>query len=515
MKEKKHIDRLFQEKFKDFDVVPPDSVWSNIEAKLREEKEDRKIIPLWVRIAGIAALLALLFTIGSTFFNSPNASEDGFTNTDTIKTESDLNSENNTIADTDSEEKVENNNTTVASEEKNNEQVEDNTNTIYKNPLNTDSNSSVVSEENKKNTTQKEKINSTYFNNSINTETTVTNSTVKNAIALNETKEDDIISNSENKTTNNLIKTEEELVKDLQKTNAENAVVIKEVTKNETNEDAVNKEEGKIDLIEYLKEKEEEDALTDIDINEEVGPRWKVTPNIAPVYYSSLSNGSSINSEFSDNSKSGETTISYGVQVSYNVSNRLTVRTGLNKIDLSYNTNDIEFAIAPTEADILGVKYNKGNRTYLISDAGKLNERYGSSVSFENGNGIETVSLDVIDGKINQRLSYLEMPVEVSYALLKNKFSINLIGGFSALFLENDELSVVSSSSSDVIGSANNLNTMSFTTNVGIGFNYQISNSLKFNIEPMFKYQLNPYSDNSIDFNPYYLGVYTGLSIQF
>ena len=68
---------------------------------------------------------------------------------------------------------------------------------------------------------------------------------------------------------------------------------------------------------------------------------------------------------------------------------------------------------------------------------------------------------------------------------------------------------------STVLGEANNLNSLSFTTNIGLGFDYKIGKRLKFNIEPMFKYQLNPYTDSSVDFNPFFMGVYTGLSFKF
>ena len=34
MGDKKHIDRLFQERFKDFETAPNDAVWESIEAKL-------------------------------------------------------------------------------------------------------------------------------------------------------------------------------------------------------------------------------------------------------------------------------------------------------------------------------------------------------------------------------------------------------------------------------------------------------------------------------------------------
>ena len=70
MSDKKHIDRLFQERFKDFEATPSDAVWENIEAELNKKKKKRRIIPLWWRYAGIAALLVLLLTIGGLFLNS-------------------------------------------------------------------------------------------------------------------------------------------------------------------------------------------------------------------------------------------------------------------------------------------------------------------------------------------------------------------------------------------------------------------------------------------------------------
>src|SRR5690606_24116842 len=65
MRYKKNIDRLFQEKFKDFEVAPDDSVWSRIESELdAKSNTDRKAIPLWWKLGGIAAAFALLFAVG-------------------------------------------------------------------------------------------------------------------------------------------------------------------------------------------------------------------------------------------------------------------------------------------------------------------------------------------------------------------------------------------------------------------------------------------------------------------
>ena len=68
MKFKKNIDDLFKDSFKNFEAVPSSDVWKNIRTKLKEEDE-RKVIPIWVKFSGIAALLVLFFTIGKSLLN--------------------------------------------------------------------------------------------------------------------------------------------------------------------------------------------------------------------------------------------------------------------------------------------------------------------------------------------------------------------------------------------------------------------------------------------------------------
>jgi len=69
MSERKNIDRLFQEKFKDFEANPADEVWGNIETKLNEKKRKR-VIPFWWKLSGIAALLAIGFLITKSVSNN-------------------------------------------------------------------------------------------------------------------------------------------------------------------------------------------------------------------------------------------------------------------------------------------------------------------------------------------------------------------------------------------------------------------------------------------------------------
>lgn len=87
MKENKNIERLFQEKFKDFEVVPPIDSWNAIEARLNQKKKKRRIIPFWFKPVGIAATLILGFFL---FMNRDNDSA--------IEKNNPINSDNNSIS---------------------------------------------------------------------------------------------------------------------------------------------------------------------------------------------------------------------------------------------------------------------------------------------------------------------------------------------------------------------------------------------------------------------------------
>ena len=69
MNSNKNIDRLFQERFKDFEPEPNENTWTTIQAALKEEKKERKIIPIWLKYTGIAASLFLGSFAITTFFN--------------------------------------------------------------------------------------------------------------------------------------------------------------------------------------------------------------------------------------------------------------------------------------------------------------------------------------------------------------------------------------------------------------------------------------------------------------
>ena len=482
MKVKKNIDDLFKDSFKNFEAVPSPDVWKNIQTKLKEE-DDRKVIPIWVKFSGIAALLALFFTIGKSFLLNDSFNK---TNTPVVyETNLEINKD---LLDEKRIDITSPSNKTASSQEN------DHTESTNKSPLEVVSSSKTV-----------------ISNNTNSKKGGISQNNLKdlnNKIAGSER-------NTQSKPSTNIV---------LNKGTIEKEISIGTISKteiavnnsNHSKEDDLIKENAEQDIIENKKSifdaiNEISDESTVIVANDSPDHRWELTPNVAPVYYNTLSEGSSIDPMFSDNSKNGDLNIAYGIKVSYNLNRRFSIRSGVSNVNLSYSTTGLELGTGPlSAASTTGIDYYERNNVTIVVDKGAL-------AAQDSGNPFGNITPKSTNGEtyLNQNISYYEMPLELNYAIINKKFGINLIGGFSTLILGNNEISIEAGDFNEVLGEASNLSSLSFTTNIGLGLNYSFSKKLMFIIEPMFKYQLNPYTDSSVDFQPYYIGVYSGLSFKF
>jgi hypothetical protein len=507
MSNKKHIDRLFQETFKDFEETPNDAVWERIEAQLKEKKK-RRVIPIWWRYAGVAAVLLLLLTIGNSYFNNTVSTDekqivDTEENTNLNQTGSENTTGNynnsSTTNDIKNTEAITNNNTS----ERDSNKSTDNNGNINKNQniLNPSNTSSVVNNASKNNGKTKGDSSSESAKKSTNNNQFIQSNNTKSTIEIANTSEEKTTKSSEtNKAELDKIK-----VDNLFNTNKESNVA--DAKTNQTDEAKTdNKEQNKLtveEAIEIAKNNNEEEK--------EHLNRWSVAPNAAPVFFNSLGKGSSIDSQFNNNSKSSETNMSYGITASYALNKKLSVRSGINKVNLGYNTNGVvafqSIGGNSSLSFLKNVKPELGNKANDISVVSSANFANKSSQSFATSTGINT--------SINQSLSYIEIPLEIKYMLTDKKLGIDVIGGFSSFFLNGNELYSDFEGNRTVIGEANNINKTSYSANLGFGLNYKVTKKVNLNLEPMFKYQINTFNNTSGDFNPYFIGVYTGFGFKF
>lgn len=430
MREKKYIDRLYQEKFRDFEATPRDAVWKSIAAKLQQEEKRRPVVaPLWSRLAGVAAIFAFLLLIGDWIL--PLQSGAAVANEDSKETRippsvSPLDTQIAVVPSVEEEEDTE---PVIAS----------------------------------------------------------------NVTRIPELFEEEVILDRvtalELSSKNAIFDTYSPVAgAKLQK---ETATPVRQIEKKS--------------LFEAIAEQEElEIAATT------PKTKFEVSTHAAPIYYGNLGKGNFLDPRFNNNSSEGEITYSYGINLSYNLNEKLKIRSGVNKVNMSYNTGGVTYqtvAGVAGAAPLKSVSLETGT-TVTKSAGDKMAGRQPTGGTLRNPAGFLT------RGNLNQKMGFIEVPVELEYNLFARKFELNLIGGASTLFLDENQVSLHSSSIS-AEGRANNINDVSFSTNIGFGLDYNLSKKFKLNLEPMLKYQLNTFESPSEDSKPFYLGVYSGFSYKF
>lgn len=532
MNEKKNIDKLFKEQLKNFDVAPKDHVWENIEERLHKDKrKKRRVIPIWWKVAGIAAGLLLLFTVVNQFFN--NSENDNFSK-DIIVDETKNNNNSNTQDENNSLDETNTSNDILGNDSpeeivdtSSNSSVEDKTSSEHKNKSNniaSDPTSKTLTVSDYSNRDKRKEPSQNNSSDNTNNYKEELQQEKRNPIQDPLTK--DAVANTSkgntntNQDTQNTIKSKSEIDALLNSKKTDSNTTIADVntkekgtseTESDSTEDSQNKEEEEeeetnaienaIAEAENTEEKEEE---------EEKLNRWSVSPSVAPVYFSSLGEGSPLDNQFVKNTKESEINMSYGINGSYAVNKKIKIRAGINKVQLGYQTNDILIfentnPVASGRRQIANVNLTDSMSHHSIYSA--------RSFKFENA---PATLFTQEHGSINQQLGFIEVPIEIEYNIIERKIGLNLIGGFSTLFLsDNDVYAVLNNGERTRLGEATNIKDLSYTANFGIGLDYNFSKQFQFNLEPTFKYQINTFNNTSGDFKPFFVGVYTGLSFKF
>lgn len=547
MKDHKNIERLFQEKFKDFEAIPPQESWNIIASRLNEKKKKKRIIPIWFQLSGIAASFIIIGALIWNFqsnqnTNSPNNSNEtvvvgvdnsnskdkksntDFNNNETLRPEKNIeNSENNTIKFDSKRIDFEKSNPIVISNEKSNIRYKDKKNNSFesKNTLDTknkkrypnynnkESNHEIVAnskakrnKSSKKNLFLETDLIATTKKNKNSKLNPNHNTTTSKKGLINSDKINSFFDKTETNT--NYVNTSNDSLANQTKDTITAVLALSEniITNDSTLVAEISPEINPLE--ELLKEKEA--GKNEVEKEKEKRSRWAVSTNASPVYFNSISEGSSLDSQFSKNSKEFETTMSYGIGAVYQISNKFSFKTGVNTLTFNYNTDNVLF----------NTRLNSVTNNIKTLDRNSNSENLAfSAINSKSDLGDALILLTESKGSIKQELSYVEVPLELSYKILDKKFGIDLIGGVSTLFLNANSISLISDGMEMNIGKANNLNDIHFSSNVGLGFKYNFWKSFNANFQPMFKYQINTFSENSGNFKPYFIGLYTGVSFSF
>jgi hypothetical protein len=256
------------------------------------------------------------------------------------------------------------------------------------------------------------------------------------------------------------------------------------------------------------------------------GNRWSISAIASPTYYSKFYSG---NDELSKQlNLSEENILSYsgGVGFSYKVNKRLSIQSGLFYSSVGQAIDGIS-----SFAGFQKFVYTKGNRNFeVLTTSGTVYTNNGD-VFLVAGSGysdrvITAYTNDVFDPKkeslqymnntIKQNFSYLELPVVLRYKLIDKKIDFNIIGGISYNMLVNNSVYTMIDGTKYPIGKTEGLNQISFSSSFGMGMEYNFSDNLSLNMEPTFRYYLNPFNQvTGSKAHPYLFGIFSGVSYKF
>jgi hypothetical protein len=252
--------------------------------------------------------------------------------------------------------------------------------------------------------------------------------------------------------------------------------------------------------------------------------RWSIAAMASPTYYSGINSGTSDLSSQIASSEQPLFSYSGGLSFAYKISKRFSIQSGLyysslgQKVDginsfsgfQQYSTSkgDHNFAVLTSSGTVMT---NNPDVFLSASSSDRIQTAYTNDV-FDP----KKASLQPVNNSLNQNFSYLEFPVILKYKLIDKTIGVNLIGGLSYNLLVHNTVYTTLDGSVYPIGDTKGLNPLSLSSSLGMGMEYNISTKLSLNLEPTFRYYLNPFSVTTGSYtHPYTFGIFSGFSYKF
>lgn len=464
---KDDIEKLFSS-LEDFSKTPPDDLWQGIEEKLDNSKT-KKRFPFWW---SIAATLVVGLGLLATFYYDSN------TNSIPIPVES-KNGVVNQSGPTNAQEKE-----NVANEAE-----------AAKNDLDKPfSNSNATVETKTKEPVTKEK--SAVFNS--NNQKITNSNTAAVAVITNQStvvlanKNETIPQSKEIKSTEKGVLTQPDPIAEQNKKIVEKLAIDDKIKEKSA---TIEEKENALAAIEKeLQKKDNAVAATD---------KWSLQ------LFAGINNSQNIKNQKSlGNTIESQRGHSYGVKTNYKLNRRWAVSTGLKVSELGQQLANVSYvnsakslvsiAKEPMSAPQLkGSIVSNTNYLFIPKTADNSKNVLSSNNFYETGN-------------LSQRVQYLEMPIEISYAILnKGKTHINMnTGGFVGKAISNKVLL-----DNSLIGENQDINEVVFGTVLSSTLQYELFKKTKVFVEPGMNYYTQPAQNQN--FNQFQLIFNFGLNVSF
>jgi len=125
-------------------------------------------------------------------------------------------------------------------------------------------------------------------------------------------------------------------------------------------------------------------------------------------------------------------------------------------------------------------------------------------------------NLSYVNNSLHQNFNYLELPVIMRYKILDRKIDFNVVGAISYNILLANSAYTYLDGIKTYIGRTEGLRPFTFSSAVGMGVEYNLTDRLLLNVEPTFRYYMTPLGGISgSTIHPYSFGILSGVSFKF
>ncbi|MDO5510581.1 MAG: hypothetical protein Q4F57_07785 [Weeksellaceae bacterium] len=230
--------------------------------------------------------------------------------------------------------------------------------------------------------------------------------------------------------------------------------------------------------------------------------KFSVEPYAGLGRLASFNGVSLIAGDFNQLDIENQTIQNIGARVGYRINEKLLLRTGLGMVNITQNTYAVPMTVGGMTNSRYNIKSDLPMQIYLSNP-----QREGAGIASEN---INPIYMDM-----RHDIRYIDIPLEAEYEIARmGGLKFLGIGGLGTLILDTNDIYMTDALVSQKYGAATTLKTVSFSANLGLKSELQISRMFTWHIEPQFRYMINTVTANP-QAQPYMFGANTGFRISF
>ncbi|MBN1339683.1 MAG: outer membrane beta-barrel protein [Bacteroidales bacterium] len=262
---------------------------------------------------------------------------------------------------------------------------------------------------------------------------------------------------------------------------------------------------------------EEKDVISYTDypgVKDGSGSKWSLGANASPLYsYRVIGSSDAANSGTKDlynQNEQGILAFTGGVNVNYEILPKLALESGLYYSRIGQeNNNPLVYSQDGDSWYLSAISSSAGN---FSSDIENLPREIIKIQSEKDSVGFQ----ESIDASLVQRFEYFEVPFFMKYRITGGKLGVNVAGGFIPALLVGSTNYLEVSGVRNEVDSPSGLRDILYNGAVSVGMEYRLMESLKFSLQPTFKYSFSSLLKGAeTSYNAYSIGWLTGLRYDF